>query len=69
MNNEEMGVCLVTAMRECESTIYHLCSSEQFSTLKTAKQQTKSNKSRINVRCIILNGKLDWILECFKRLL
>ena len=23
MNNEEMGMCLATAVRECESKIYH----------------------------------------------
>ena len=64
-----MGVCLATAMRECESTIYHLCSLDQVRDLEDSKTAKKSNKSRINVRCIILNGKLDWILECFKRLL
>ena len=63
MNNEEMGVCLATAMRECESTNYHLCSLEQVRDLEDSKTANKMQ------RCIILNGKLDWILECFKGLL
>ena len=41
MNNEEMGVCLATAMRECESTIYHLCSLEQVRELEESKLDFK----------------------------
>ena len=41
MNNEEMGVYLATAMRECKGTIYHLCSLEQVRDLEDSKTANK----------------------------
>ena len=47
VNNEEMGVCLATAMRECESTIYHLCSLEQ---VRDPEDSKTANKNATNVK-------------------
>ena len=41
MNNEEMGMCLATAVRECESTIYHFFPLEQVRDLVESKTAYK----------------------------